>query len=362
MSKSVDALDGIYVGLVTSNQDPMNVGRVKVRFPWLDDVAESFWARLVQPYAGKERGFFFMPEVGDEVLCVFELGDIHQPLVIGATWNGTDAPSEPGDPDGQNHHKVIETRAGHKVHFDDTPGAEFIQIHDGSLNNSLRWDSASNALTITSKTGDIIVRAPSGKISLLAKDIRMIASKGHSRSVGGTETTTVAQSAMEAGSGGGASKEWNAKTSLTITASTVKMGATGSMSMGGGSASVSAPGTTPTKIVVEGPTTDSVGDLSVEADDLLERADARSLSVGQLSFKSQSVSFDASATLTLNAPSFNADVPSGQLSLLGEVMQLQAGNMVLKAAQIQLNPMAPAVPKPGTPARVILDAVRAGMS
>ncbi|MBU0551620.1 hypothetical protein KKF91_09875 [Myxococcota bacterium] len=360
MFKSPDALDGVYVGIVTSNQDPMNMGRVKVRFPWLDDTAESFWARLVRPYAGKERGFFFMPEVGDEVLCVFELGDVHQPLVIGATWNGTDEPVEPGDPDGQNHHKIIETRAGHKVHFDDTPGAEFIQIHDGSLNNSLRWDSAADALTITSKTGDIIVRAPSGKIALLAKDIRMIASGGHSRSVGGAETTNVKMSATEAGAGGGASKTWNAKTSLTITASTVKMGATGSMSIGGGSAAISAGGGAPTKITVDGPTTDTVSDLNVEADHLNERAESRSLSVGQMSMKSQSVSFDASATLSLTAPSFNADVPAGQLSLLGEIMQLQAGNMVLKAAQIQLNPMTPAIPKPGVPARVIIDAARAG--
>ena len=66
-------LDGVHVALVTNNKDPENQGRVKVRFPWLDDTAESHWCRLSARYAGKDRGMYFVPEVGDEVLVVFEL-------------------------------------------------------------------------------------------------------------------------------------------------------------------------------------------------------------------------------------------------------------------------------------------------
>ena len=153
----IDALDGLYPAVVTSNADPLNMGRVKVIFPWMDNNVESNWARLVQPYAGQQRGMFFMPEVGDEVLVVFELGDFNQPLVIGDSWNGVDKPPEPGDPEGENHAKVIETRSGHRFIFDDTPGKEYIQLSDCSLQNIVRWDSYTNTLTVNAKTGDIIV-------------------------------------------------------------------------------------------------------------------------------------------------------------------------------------------------------------
>ena len=83
---------GVVIGLVTNNQDPDGQGRVKVKFPWLSDDQESNWARLAMPMAGKNRGLFLLPEVGDEVLVMFEQGDVNHPYVIGAVWNGADTP------------------------------------------------------------------------------------------------------------------------------------------------------------------------------------------------------------------------------------------------------------------------------
>jgi uncharacterized protein involved in type VI secretion and phage assembly len=56
---------GVVVGIVTNNQDPEKLGRVKVKYPWLSDSEESHWARMATLMAGKDRGSFYLPEVGD---------------------------------------------------------------------------------------------------------------------------------------------------------------------------------------------------------------------------------------------------------------------------------------------------------
>ncbi len=357
MARNDDVLDGLYPALVTSNKDPLDVGRVKVRFPWLDDEEQSHWARLVQPYAGKQRGLFFMPEVGDEVLVVFELGDVHQPLVIGGTWNGEDEPPEPGDPDGSNHHKVIETRSGHKLHFDDTPGAEFIQLNDSSLNNIVRWDSASNAITVTAKTGDIHVEAPQGKISLLAKDVVMTASNNASRSVGGNESTTVAKAAVEAA---GTSKSWTASTSLTGTAKVVSLSASSSMSVGGGSASVKTTQQKEDKIVVQGATTDTCGKLDLKADYVYEKADSRTWTIADAKLHAPQVSLDASAAVTIQTAMFDVQAKAS-FSMLGETVIVQSGNVLVKSGQISFNSKTEPPPGPGIPRKLAVKAFRSAM-
>src|SRR2546426_9457473 len=81
-------LYGVVAGIVTNNEDPDGLGRVKIRFPWLSEDNESWWARIAAPMAGKERGAYFLPEVDDEVLVAFEHGDVNFPYVLGALWNG----------------------------------------------------------------------------------------------------------------------------------------------------------------------------------------------------------------------------------------------------------------------------------
>jgi uncharacterized protein involved in type VI secretion and phage assembly len=83
-------ITGVVIGIVTNNQDPDRLGRVKVRFPWLSGGTESHWARVATPMAGNGRGLYFLPEVDDEVLVLFERGDVRFPFVIGALWNGKD--------------------------------------------------------------------------------------------------------------------------------------------------------------------------------------------------------------------------------------------------------------------------------
>ena len=85
-----DRFYGVVVGIVTNNQDPENMHRVKVRFPWLSNDVESNWARVAAPMAGKGRGAYFLPEVDDEVLVAFEHGQVDHPFVVGCLWNGKD--------------------------------------------------------------------------------------------------------------------------------------------------------------------------------------------------------------------------------------------------------------------------------
>ncbi len=117
---------GVVVGVVTNNKDDEGLCRVKVKFPWLVDDDESYWARLVSPMAGKERGIVFLPEVEDEVLVVFEHGDVNRPYILGALWNGEDKPPETSD--GKIIFASYDLAAAIKSYCDDTDGAEKIEI------------------------------------------------------------------------------------------------------------------------------------------------------------------------------------------------------------------------------------------
>jgi uncharacterized protein involved in type VI secretion and phage assembly len=162
---------GVVVGLVTNNQDPDGLGRVKVKFPWLSDEDESHWARVAAPMAGNDRGAYFLPEVEDEVLVAFEHGDPRFPYVVGALWNGKDVPPAKND-DGKNNVRVIKSRSGHVIRLTDEDGKEKIEIVDKSEKNSLVVDTAANTITITSDK-DIVLSASKGAIKLDAKTIEI---------------------------------------------------------------------------------------------------------------------------------------------------------------------------------------------
>jgi uncharacterized protein involved in type VI secretion and phage assembly len=161
---------GVVVGLVTNNQDPDGLGRVKVKFPWLSSNDESYWARVVAPMAGNGRGTWFLPEVDDEVLVAFEQGSIDHPYIIGSLWNGKDKPPE-SNSDGQNNRRTIKSRSGHTVCLDDTDGAEQIVIVDKTGKNRVVIDSSQNSLTLEA-FGDITVKA-TGNLNLSGNEVKI---------------------------------------------------------------------------------------------------------------------------------------------------------------------------------------------
>jgi phage baseplate assembly protein V len=105
---------GVAVAEVLSNWDSLGLGRVQLRLPWMPDFQP--WARVSVLSAGAERGTYFIPQVGEEVLVAFNQGDVREPYVIGSLWNSQDKP--PAN-DAQSK-RIIRTPAGHEVEFDDT--------------------------------------------------------------------------------------------------------------------------------------------------------------------------------------------------------------------------------------------------
>ncbi len=182
-----DRFYGVVIGVVTNNQDPDNLHRVKVKFPWLGDDIESNWARVAAPMAGKDRGAYFLPEVDDEVLIAFEHGRVDHPYVIGSLWNGKDETHE-SNADGENNNRTIKSRSGHVLRFhdksgkekieiisqsghqlrlNDESGKETIDIIDKNGNNKIIIDTANNSITIEA-TSDITIKSKTGKLTMQA--------------------------------------------------------------------------------------------------------------------------------------------------------------------------------------------------
>jgi phage baseplate assembly protein V len=171
-----DRFYGVVVGVVTNNQDPENMHRVKVRFPWLSNEVESNWARVAAPMSGNDRGTYFLPEVGDEVLVAFEHGQVDHPFVLGSLWNGKDTPPE-SNANGENNHRTIKSRSGHVLRFNDKSGNETIEIIDKTGSNKIVIDSANNSITIEAKS-DITIKSATGKLTMQANGIEMKSQMG----------------------------------------------------------------------------------------------------------------------------------------------------------------------------------------
>jgi phage baseplate assembly protein V len=167
---------GVVVGVVTNNQDPQDMHRVKVSFPWLNGGQESNWARVAAAMAGNGRGAYFLPEVGDEVLVAFEHGSADHPFVIGALWNGRDTAPE-SNADGENNHRTLHSRSGHVVRLNDKSGSETIEIIDKTGNQKVVIDSAANTVSIEAQ-GDISITSSSGKLSMSAVGIELESKAG----------------------------------------------------------------------------------------------------------------------------------------------------------------------------------------
>ncbi|WP_217602741.1 phage baseplate assembly protein V [Chitinophaga sp. GbtcB8] len=129
---------------VTDNNDPRGLGRVKVAFRWQDQ-GSTPWLRVVAPHGGGKKGFYFVPEVGEEVWVDFEGGNPEAPIVLGTTYNGT-ASADMGD--SRNNVKAIRTRSGHTVEFNDAGEGTHLIIRDPG-GNEIFLDTAGRNITVT---------------------------------------------------------------------------------------------------------------------------------------------------------------------------------------------------------------------
>jgi uncharacterized protein involved in type VI secretion and phage assembly len=176
---------GVYPALVNNiKDDPDGQGRVRVTLPWSPDPAGGHyeaWARVATLMGGNNRGTWFIPDVNDEVLIVFEGGDPRRPYVIGGLWNGTDAPPQKMDGAGNNYQKIIRSRNGVKFTLDDsdgkesltieTPGGQKIVLSDGPGDVKI---SDSNGNSLEMGTSGIAIIS-SGKVTINATTVEITA-------------------------------------------------------------------------------------------------------------------------------------------------------------------------------------------
>src|SRR6185503_4144185 len=127
-------------------KDPSKLGRVKVKLPILSEGETTFWVPIVMPGAGKNRGWFFIPEPEDEVLVMFEHGDMNRGIVVGSLWNGKDTPPD-NNKDGKNDRRVIKSRQGSRVVMDDGDSPNVI-IEDGTGKGRITIDTKNNKIII----------------------------------------------------------------------------------------------------------------------------------------------------------------------------------------------------------------------
>ena len=163
---------GAFPALVTDIKDPDGQGRVKITIPWSPDTGGGryeTWARLATLMGGNNRGSWFIPDVNDEVLVIFEAGDPRRPYVLGGLWNGSDQPPDSMDGAGNNYRKVLRSRNGVKVTLDDqdgqeklileTPGGQKVTMKDGpgsveivdSNGNSIKMETSGITVTASAK-------------------------------------------------------------------------------------------------------------------------------------------------------------------------------------------------------------------
>jgi uncharacterized protein involved in type VI secretion and phage assembly len=165
-------IPGVAAGIVTNNKDPDGLGRVKLKFPWLSDNNESDWVRIACLMAGAQRGSFFLPEVGDEVLVAFEHGDINAPYVVGCLWNGQAKPPEDNQ-DGKNNIRKITSRSGHELVFDDNAEEKKEKVElKTNAGHSLLLDDASGKekVEILTKAGHkLVLDDASGKENITVR-------------------------------------------------------------------------------------------------------------------------------------------------------------------------------------------------
>ncbi|THA30924.1 VgrG-related protein [Streptomyces sp. A1547] len=227
-------LPGVANALVTDVQDPLKQGRVKLRFPWLDDTYVSDWTRTVQ-MGGKAGGGIFPLDVGDEVLVAFDRGALDHPFVIGGLYNGRDTPTPVRDV--PLHDGLRKKAIRHTLSDRDGNRLDLLSQTTGARRQGVRVATGDNRLTINlDRTRTEITVDSKGSVTI----------KG-SRSVSveaGTDLTLSARRALTIKSGGPLNIQGSGLVNLRSLGGAVNVDALGALSLkAAGAATLSAAGT-----------------------------------------------------------------------------------------------------------------------
>jgi uncharacterized protein involved in type VI secretion and phage assembly len=170
---------GVVTGRVINLMDLMQLGRVQVQLPFIDDLDLSPWARIATPMSGVLSGVAMLPQVGDEVLVAFEHGDINVPYIIGCLWNGF-APPPPNLPVPDSPVRtsyMIRTLTGNQLLMIETP--PMIQLASPVAAQSITMTEAGtvmlSATGVEIVVGDTTVVATAAGVVVTGKTINVVA-------------------------------------------------------------------------------------------------------------------------------------------------------------------------------------------
>ncbi len=172
-------LVGLQIGVVMdTGDDPEKEFRVKVKLPAITAGDATVWARLCAPDAGDQRGYFFRPEVGDEVVVGFLNNDPRHPVILGSLFGSKNAPPDDLAKElDKNKLKGIVTKSGTKISFlDDDKSSVFIQTPG---NNKILLDDDAKAIKLTDQNGNTMTMDQNGIEMKSAKDFKIDASSGN---------------------------------------------------------------------------------------------------------------------------------------------------------------------------------------
>ncbi|HEX8268458.1 MAG TPA: phage baseplate assembly protein V [Flavobacterium sp.] len=170
---------------VVANNDPAGLGRVQVAFAWQTASGTNTpWVRMVNPHTGGGKGFYFVPEVGEEVLVAFEGGNAEKPFVLGSMYSGA---ASSGYADESNTVKAIHTRSGHIIKF----------TEDQSI---VITDKSGNAIVLDTTGKNINITAPE-TVTISAKNIQLNADESITSSAGKNISATAAGDIVHSASG-----------------------------------------------------------------------------------------------------------------------------------------------------------------
>ncbi len=185
--------------VVKNNQDPEKLGRIRVQFLWQleqDDSLMTPWIRIAQPHGGDNKGFYFIPEINEEVMVGFENGNAEKPYVTGTLYHGQQRPGSNWYND-SNDIKAIRTRSGHTVEIHDVADGGFIRIYDNEKENYILTFSTDEKLIKLESKGNIEMYAENNIIMGAKNNINMKAGVDMNREAGeninetaGTDITT----------------------------------------------------------------------------------------------------------------------------------------------------------------------------
>lgn len=168
-------ISGLHIGLVLElGEDPDKELKVKIQLPMLKDDANTLWARLATPDAGKGRGYYFRPEIGDEVVIGFVNDDPRQAIILGSLYSSKNSPPVRfGEPDDKNIGKGIASKKGMVIGFDDDKAIVYIETPG---KNSIKLDDDGKKIQLDDQHGNSIIMDQNGITLKSAKDFKLEAS------------------------------------------------------------------------------------------------------------------------------------------------------------------------------------------